>query len=231
MQIEIQASYRRCSKRSVGIKEDVVPESIEEGPIGAPLTVAFAHGAGAPMDSPFMAFFACGLVNAGWRVVRFEFPYMAARRADRLRRPPDRPDVLLDCWRSVIARLNPERLVIGGKSLGGRMASMVADVAGVRGLVCLGYPFHPPSQPQRLRIAHLQTLKTPTLIVQGTRDPFGTPSEVASYALSPSIAVHWLPDGDHGFAPRRASGRTERQNWDEALMRIALFLDDLGAKA
>lgn len=177
-----------------------------------------------------MEFFARGLANAGYRVVRFEFPYMAARRADGSRRPPDRPDVLLDCWRSMIDRLSPQRLVIGGKSLGGRMASMIADDAGVRGLLCLGYPFHPPGQRQKLRIAHLQALRTPALIVQGTRDPFGTPEEVATYVLAPSVKVHWLADGDHSFAPRRSSGRTERQNWDEALSQIVVFLDNLRAK-
>jgi len=130
----------------------------------------------------------------------------------------------------VIDRLGPQHLVIGGKSLGGRMASMIADAAGVRGLVCLGYPFHPPGQAQKVRIAHLQVLRTPALIVQGARDPFGTPGEVETYKLAPSIALHWLADGDHGFAPRRASGRTERQNWEEALDRIGLFLEELGEK-
>jgi predicted alpha/beta-hydrolase family hydrolase len=208
----------------------VISEIIEEGPVEAQLMVALAHGAAAPMDSPFMEFFARGLANAGYRVVRFEFPYMAARRASGSRRPCDRPDVLLDCWRSMINRLNPRRLVIGGKSLGGRMASMIADAAGVRGLICLGYPFHPPGQPQKLRTAHLQTLRTPTLIVQGTRDPFGSPEDVASYALAPSLQVHWLVDGDHGFAPRRSSGRSERQNWSEALSRITMFVDGLRAR-
>src|SRR5512134_970358 len=121
-----------------------------DGDEGAPLTIALAHGAGAPMDSPFMAFFAEGLANRGYRVARFEFPYMASRRAGdgQDRRPPDPTHVLIQAWRAVIAQLGakigPHRLVIGGKSLGGRIASMVADDAGVRGLVCLGYPFHPP---------------------------------------------------------------------------------------
>jgi len=205
----------------------VLPQILDEGPTDAPLTVALAHGAGAPMDSPFMDFFARGIAGCGCRVVRFEFPYMAARRADGSRRPPDRPDVLLDCWQRVIDRLGPQHLVIGGKSLGGRMASMIADAAGVRGVVCLGYPFHPPGQAQKVRIAHLQVLRTPALIVQGTRDPFGTPGEVESYKLAPSVTVHWLADGDHGFAPRRASGRTERQNREEALARVGRFLEQL----
>jgi hypothetical protein len=202
-----------------------------DGDAGAPLTIALAHGAGAPMDSPFMAFFAEGLARHGYHVARFEFPYMAARRAGGSRRPPDRPSVLIETWRNVIAKLGgelgPERLVIGGKSLGGRIASMIADDAGVRGLVCLGYPFHPPgkqAEAANQRIAHLKTLRTPALIVQGTRDPFGTPEEVGGYALSPAIVVHWLEDGDHGFVPRKGSGRTPQQNQEEALDAIAALL-------
>lgn len=195
-----------------------------DGPGEASLTIALAHGAGAPMDSPFMAFFASGLAELGFRVARFEFPYMAARRTQGTRSAPDRPNVLLDAWQSVIDRLGPERLVIGGKSLGGRIASMIADAAGVQGLVCLGYPFHPPGQPDKLRIAHLQVMHTPALILQGTRDSFGKREQIERYRLSAAVRVHFLEDGDHGFAPRASSGRTERQNWQEALNELAHFL-------
>lgn len=198
-----------------------------DGPADAPLTVALAHGAGAPMDSPFLADFARALAAAGWRVARFEFPYMAQRRSGGGTRPPDRPNVLLDTWQTAIDRLGPERLVIGGKSLGGRMASMIADAGGVRGLVCLGYPFHPTGQPDKLRIAHLAALRTPTLILQGTRDPFGRQVEVEAYPLSPSITVRWLPDGDHGFAPRVASGRSEAQNRELAVAWLSEFMAGL----
>ena len=174
-----------------------------------------------------MTFFAQGAAAAGFRTVRFEFPYMAARRDDGSRRPPDRPNVLLDAWQSVIDRLDPHDLVIGGKSLGGRMASMIADAAGVRGLACLGYPFHPPGQQQKLRIAHLHALQTPGLILQGTRDPFGSPAEVAQYPLAPGITVHWIEDGDHNFTPRVSSGRSERQNRKEALVQLVRFLREV----
>jgi predicted alpha/beta-hydrolase family hydrolase len=198
-----------------------------DGPAEAPVMLALAHGAGAPMDSPFLAAFAAGLAAQGARVARFEFPYMAARRRDGRKRPPDREAVLLEAWRRVIARLGAERLAIGGKSLGGRMASMVADETAVQGLVCLGYPFHPPGRPDKLRSAHLETIKTPTLIVQGTRDSFGTPDDVEGYQLSPAIRLHWTADGDHGLAPRKASGRTTEQNWAEAIAAVAAFLRDL----
>lgn len=200
-----------------------------DGPADAAVTVALAHGAGQPPDSPFMAFFAAGLAAAGHRVARFAFPYMAATGRDGVRRPPDRKPVLLACWRAVIAGLGAGPRVIGGKSLGGRIASEIADDARAAGLVCLGYPFHPPSRPERPRIAHLAGLRTPTLIVQGGRDPFGTPDEVAGYPLSPAIRLHWLADGDHGLAPRASSGRTVRQNWEDALAATAAFIAGLGA--
>jgi predicted alpha/beta-hydrolase family hydrolase len=117
--------------------------------------------------------------------------------------------------------------VIGGKSMGGRIASLAADEAGVAGLVCLGYPFHPTGKPNQLRIEHLRGLVTPTLILQGTRDPFGNAEEVAGYDLPSRIQIHWLADGDHSLKPRKASGRTEQQNWDEALEALASFVTQL----
>lgn len=171
-----------------------------DGPEQSEHVFLFAHGAGGAMDTPFMSSVAGGLGERGIRVVRFEFPYMAARRAGGRRGAPDRPEVLLESWRRVIAdHGGGGRVFIGGKSMGGRLASMAADEAGVRGLVCLGYPFHPPGKPQQLRVAHLQSLRTPALIVQGTRDTFGTPEEVAAYPLSPAIRIEWIANGDHSL--------------------------------
>jgi len=204
-----------------------LPEFRVDGPARAPLTFAFAHGAGAPMDTPFMTFFAEGLAGHGWRVVRFEFPYMALRRRAPRRPAPDRQPVLLETWRQVIAALGPDSLVIGGKSMGGRMASLVADETGVRGLACLGYPFHPAGKPERLRTEHLAGLATPCLICQGTRDTLGSAEEVAGYALSPAIRLHWAEDGDHDLKPRKASGRTAEQNWREAVATLDGFFHTL----
>ncbi|MEZ5963971.1 MAG: alpha/beta family hydrolase [Planctomycetota bacterium] len=204
------------------------PALLVSGPVEADWTLALAHGAGAAMDSPFLNDFS-GLVSAeGVRVVRFEFPYMAARREGR-RRPPDREPVLRATWAAVVAALRAElpdraRLAIGGKSMGGRIASMVADEIGADALVCLGYPFHPPRQPTRLRTSHLPELRVPALIVQGERDPFGTREEVAHYALSPSTRLHWLCDGDHSFEPRRRSGRDGAANLAEAAQAVVGFL-------
>jgi predicted alpha/beta-hydrolase family hydrolase len=199
-----------------------------DGPKRAPRTLILAHGAGASMDSPFMDRVAAGVAAAGVRVVRFEFPYMRARRESGGRRPPDRMPALLDAWNETIDALGPASgLVIGGKSMGGRVASLVADERGVAGLVCLGYPFHPPGKPDRLRTEHLAGLRTPTLILQGTRDPFGSPAEIAGYSLSRTIEVRFLEDGDHSFKPRVRSGRTEKQNLGEAIERIAAFVRGL----
>ncbi len=207
------------------------PEFLFDGPADAPLSLALAHGAGAPMDSPYMAAMAQGLAARGVRVARFEFPYMATRRADGRRRPPNPQAKLLETWRTVVAALGPDRLVIGGKSMGGRMASLIADETAVRGLVCLGYPFQPPGKPApdgtNPRTAHLAGLTTPSLIVQGTRDRFGTPDQVAGYDLSPRIRVHWIEDGDHDLVPRKASGRTREQNWQAAVAAVADFMRNL----
>lgn len=198
------------------------------GPDDAPLTLVLAHGAGAGMDTPFMGTVAEGLARAGWRVVRFEFPYMTRAREAGRRRPPDGRARLLACWREVIESLEgPERLVLGGKSMGGRMASLVAMEADAAGLLVLGYPFHPPGKPDQPRIEHLSALRCPALIIQGERDSFGRPEEVAGYGLPPGVAVDWMPDGDHSFKPRKRSGRTEAGNLALAVERAAAFLDRL----
>ena len=178
-----------------------------DGPEAAPVTVLLAHGAGAPMDSAAMTAAARALAAAGLRVARFEFGYMAARRSGT-RRPPPRAETVMPEYRAAVAALGATGpLVIGGKSMGGRVASMVADelhaAGAVAGLLCLGYPFHPPGRPEQLRTAHLERLATPALICQGTRDPFGTREEVAGYPLSARIEILWLEDGDHDLKPRK----------------------------
>ncbi len=204
------------------------PEILFNGADDAPLTIALAHGAGAMMDSPFMTAFAEGLAVTGYRAARFEFPYMVTRRETGSKRPPDRAPILLDTWKAVIGELGPENLVIGGKSMGGRIASMIADEMTVRGLVCLGYPFHGPGKPMNPeRLAHLEHLKTPSLFCQGTRDTLGSADDVKTYTLSPNIRFHWLEDGDHGFKPRKASGLTEQGHWQDAMQTIAGFLKGL----
>jgi predicted alpha/beta-hydrolase family hydrolase len=179
-----------------------------DGPEDAPATLLLAHGAGAAMDSPGMQAMALALAGTGLRVARFEFGYMAGRREGRRAAPP-RAETLRGEYLAAVDAVGPaRRLVIGGKSMGGRVASLVADelhAAGrIAGLVCLGYPFHPPGRPEQLRTAHLAALATPTLICQGTRDTFGTREEVAGYTLSPAIEIAWVEDGDHDLRPRKS---------------------------
>lgn len=180
-----------------------------DGAPDAKVTVLLAHGAGAPMDSAALTRAAQALASVDFRVARFEFGYMAARRTSAKRAPAPRAETLKAEYLAAVDALAAKGpLVIGGKSMGGRVASMVADelhaASRIAGLLCLGYPFHPVGKPEQLRTAHLATLRTPALIVQGTRDPFGTREEVAGYTLSPSIEVLWLEDGDHDLAPRKS---------------------------
>jgi predicted alpha/beta-hydrolase family hydrolase len=199
-----------------------------DGPAEARDVLVLAHGAGAAMDSDYMNRIASGVAEADIRVARFEFPYMKKRREDGVRRGPDRAPVLQAAWREAMDELGgPRGLVIGGKSMGGRIASLVADDASVRGLVCLGYPFHPPGRPEQLRTAHLEKLVTPTLILQGTRDPFGGPREVEAYALSGLIEVAWIEDGDHDHKPRKKSGRSHEQNLAEVIENVVAFVKAL----
>ena len=190
-----------------------------DGPEDARVTILLAHGAGAAMDSPSMAAASKALAEAGFRVARFEFGYMASRRTAAGRKPPPRAELVMPEFVAAVDALGPTSgpLLIGGKSMGGRVASMVADslhdAGRIAGLVCLGYPFHPPDKPTQLRTKHLAGLKTPALIVQGTRDEFGTRDEVPGYTLSDRIEILWLEDGDHDLKPRKAiSGFTAAQH-------------------
>ncbi|MBN9259714.1 MAG: dienelactone hydrolase family protein [Hyphomicrobium sp.] len=209
-------------------------ELLWTGPDDADATLLLAHGAGAPMDSPFMTLISDMLAMRGIRVARFEFTYMAARRKGGKRRPPPKAETL-DGEMTVAARAAAAgaagKLAIGGKSMGGRVASHVAEnlhkTAEVAGLVCLGYPFHPPNTPERLRVAHLETLTCPTLIIQGERDPFGTRAEVEALTLPPAVRIHWAHDGDHDLGPRGGSGTTRRGNLEAAADAIAAFLKAL----
>jgi len=179
------------------------------GPQDAEITIVLAHGAGGAMDTTWMENMSSALADKGLRVVRFEFDYMAAQRSTGKRPPPPRAELLKQEYEAVIDELgSQETLVIAGKSMGGRVASMIADElrnkGKISGLLCLGYPFHPIGKPQSLRTAHLEEMKTPTLICQGTRDLFGSREEVSGCKLSKMTEILWLEDGDHDFRPRKA---------------------------
>ncbi|AKV07722.1 alpha/beta hydrolase [Pseudomonas fluorescens NCIMB 11764] len=190
-------------------------------------TLILAHGAGAPMDSAWMNDMAARLAALGVNVLRFEFPYMAQRRVEGGKRPPNPAPKLLECWREVYAVVRRHvtgRVAIGGKSMGGRMASLLADELEVDALVCLGYPFYAVGKPEKPRVEHLAGLKTPALFVQGERDALGNREAVEAYTLSPSIEVFWLVAGDHDLKPLKASGFTHEQHLAAAAGKVAEFL-------
>lgn len=194
-------------------------------------TYIFAHGAGAPMDSDFMQDISQRLCAMEIRVIRFEFPYMMERRENGKRRPPNRQPELLSCWREVIGEVQQAYgglLFIGGKSMGGRMATLLLaatepDLA-VDGAICFGYPFHPQGKPEKLRTEHLLDMAVPILIVQGSRDALGNREEVASYNLSSAVQMHWLEDGDHDLKPRVKSGFTHQQHKSMAATKACQYL-------
>jgi predicted alpha/beta-hydrolase family hydrolase len=209
---------------------------ITQGPAAAAAHILLAHGAGAPMTSPFMEKIAGLLAERGLGVSRFEFAYMAGRREDGKRRPPPRAERLVDEYKAAVAAVAERlergaKLLIGGKSMGGRVASLIADELygekRIAGLVCLGYPFHPPGKPEALRTAHLEHLRCPTLIVQGERDPFGSRAEVEGFKLAPAIRFLWAGDGDHDLGPRGGSGFTRAGNLAAAADAIAAFAQEL----
>ncbi|OOF25911.1 alpha/beta hydrolase [Salinivibrio proteolyticus] len=195
--------------------------------------IIFAHGAGADKDHEFMADMAARL-SEHTCVVRFNFPYMDKRKADGKKRPPDRAPALLSCFEAVIEQVNglrpaTSRLWLAGKSMGGRMASHLTENPSVSGVICLGFPFHPPGKPEKYKGEHLASVTRPVLILQGERDTFGRQEEVASYSLSSSVDVAFLPDGDHSFKPRKASGLTEMQNRQTAVSHLWQFIHQQGA--
>jgi predicted alpha/beta-hydrolase family hydrolase len=170
-----------------------------------------------------------GLAKLDWRVHRFDFPYMVRRCLTGKKTPPDRPDVLLRAFKDAVDQVDQGRpLVIGGKSMGGRIASLLLDElhasSTVAAGVCLGYPFHPLGKPAQLRTQHLIDLSAPCLIVQGERDAMGRQDEVEGYSLSSAVTLQWIPDGDHSLSPRKRSGRTEEQNLGLAVQHVHAFL-------
>lgn len=209
-------------------------EVIREGAVDAPVRILLAHGAGAGMEHAFLAELSRLLAGPDIEVVRFNFPYMSKHALDGKRRPPDRQPALLDHWRQMIKAFAHPRLFLAGKSMGGRMAVELyqesEDEMNAAGLLILGYPFHPPAKPDRWRGEVLKQIKTPTLLLQGERDTFGTRAELTDFPFSSAVSVHWLTDGDHGFKPRKSSGASEQGNLRQAAERIKDFIATIPAR-
>jgi len=201
-----------------------------DGKTNAPLArLILAHGAGAGKHHDFMQAMASQLTGHNIEVVLFNFPYMQTMMETGKRRPPDKAEKLLSHFAALIDEVAKIQTsvptFIGGKSMGGRMATMVLDESeSIIGAIAFGYPFHPPGKPEKLRTAHLETLKKPLLILQGERDTFGTKDEVSAYALSSTIAVSYLTDGDHSFKPRKQSGFTLETHIECAAKSTADFI-------
>ncbi|TEW55530.1 alpha/beta hydrolase [Psychromonas sp. RZ22] len=201
---------------------------IFNGPEDGPLFV-FAHGAGAPLTSNFMEEVSVGLAKLGIRVARFNFNYMQQRVDTGSRRPPERVPHLTKQFLDVIQTLN-QPMVIGGKSMGGRVATMLAAeqptslLVNIKGIACLGYPFHPQGKPEKLRIEHLINIKQPLTIIQGDRDKLGDKTEVEAYSLPASIKWLWLEDGDHDLKPRIRSGYTHEQHIQSSILYLATYI-------
>jgi predicted alpha/beta-hydrolase family hydrolase len=201
---------------------------LDEAP-GPPGTlVVYAPGAGSSLRDPFGAYLAPRLVEAGCSLLRFQFPYTEAGR-----RLPDRNPVLEETWRSAIenARGLSPRLVAGGRSMGGRIASqVVAQGTEVAGLALFAYPLHPPGRPETTRDQHLAAIAVPTLFVSGTRDAFGSPDELrAAAAEMPNATLSLLEGADHGFNVAKATGRSRTDIWVEACAALLRFLAGLDA--
>ncbi|MDR9439451.1 MAG: dienelactone hydrolase [Halomonas sp.] len=186
-----------------------------------------AHGAGVGQDSTFLQRLRDALARVGVQTLAIEFAYLQQMRREGKRRPPPRVDRLVEelaRWCDSVSHPDLPAPWLGGKSMGGRVASQLAARDGAPGLVLCGYPFHPPGKPERLRLAHWPMLACPTLVVQGSRDPFGTRDQVAGYELPRIARLHWLEDGDHDWKPRRVSGRTQAELIDEGAEMIVAFM-------
>jgi uncharacterized protein len=193
------------------------------------VTIILGHGAGANQLSGFMRLFSEGLAERGIDVVTFNFLYM-----EQGRKIPDPAPRLEGCYRAVIdaalkhKKLKGNRLVIGGKSMGGRIASQVAaqDGENIAGLVFLGYPLHPPGRPDKMRSEHLPKIKAPMLFVQGSRDAFGTKEEISSLIkeLKLPAKLHAIEGGDHSLKVPKKTGTPQQDVYNDAMDVIASWL-------
>ena len=209
----------------------VSSELLISTPVQARATLLLAHGVGGGMRGVLLDNVSEGLTDQGWCVVRFEFPYATRRALTGRQSLPDKLPVLLETYRSVVdnvLRQVQQPLLIGGQSMGGRMASLLGNSLYndglIQGVVCLGYPFHPLRKPDHLRTDHLRSSQVPMLIVQGERDPMGGCEEIQNYDLSDQIQIRWISDGDHSFLPRKRSGFTHDQNLRHVVRCVDAFM-------
>jgi predicted alpha/beta-hydrolase family hydrolase len=168
------------------------------------------------------------LVQQQINVIRFNFEYMQKAIVLEKRYPPDRIDKLCAYYHKIISEVSDTLpLFIGGKSMGGRVSTMILEQSNAKAAVCFGYPFHPPGKLEKLRIEHLKDISKPFLVLQGERDSFGSRAEISQYPLAETVKCHFLPDGDHSLKPRKSSGFTQTQNINEATAMAVKFIKEI----
>lgn len=209
---------------SIAVGDGAVTAIASEPEEAARATFLYTPGAGSNVHDPFGKQLCRELATHGVRAIRFQFPYQEARR-----RSPDRPLVLEETWRAAIDQLAGEATVVGGRSMGGRIASqVVAEGAAVAGVALFAYPLHPPGKPERRRDGHLTAIAVPTLFCSGTRDVFASPDELTdAAALVAGSTVRHMESADHGFNAPKSSGRTREDVYAEA---TAAFVEWLGVE-
>lgn len=189
-------------------------------------TIILAHGAGAPMDSDWMNMLTTYLVKEGLKVVRFEFPYMAERRLNGKKRPPNKKQVLIDTWLEVVNAFKDDaKLYIGGKSMGGRIATLLTDVP-IDGIICFGFPFHAPGKELGERVDDFRSCSFPVLVLQGERDKMGFKEEIEVLNLGNNKQIVWFEDGDHSLKPRKKSGFTLEEHLRLSAKKVLEFIEN-----
>ncbi|MFB2652148.1 alpha/beta fold hydrolase [Shewanella seohaensis] len=220
-----------CCPDNPSVNEDVASSAYVLAGEPSETLILFAHGAGANRDSDFMCQMAVGLVAKGFQVMRFNFPYMQANAVDGKKRPPDRAPKLLARFSEMldVAHAQPmvKRVVLMGKSMGGRMAALLAcdsaQASRIDSVICFGYPFIPLKGGEP-RLEPLNDCQVPVLVLQGERDKFGGKMQIPSWPLKRDIQIEYLADGDHSFVPRKSSGTTEAANLALAVDLSAKFI-------
>ncbi len=191
------------------------------------IPIIFLHGAGAGPNSSFISTLTHAIQRQKLSIARYEFNYMAQAQKERKRRPPERIPKLISELTEIIDELPIPQVILGGKSMGGRIATMLLDHPKIIACFALGYPFHPKSKPDKLRTEHLAQTQKPCLIIQGTRDPLGSKEEVPKYKLDSNIKFHWIEDGDHDLKPRKASGFSHAQHINKSVEKIVEFYKEV----
>jgi uncharacterized protein len=211
------------------------------GPEDSEVIVIMAHGAGAGNNSEFMTYHAKSMADQGYLVLSFNFDYMQTMIETGKRRPPERQAKLESTYIAHITEAvrdypNCKKIVLVGKSMGGKIASFIStqqslqkNVLNISAVIALGYPFYPVNKKEKLpeRTNHFVDICIPFLVIQGERDALGSRDFIESITLANVPKLKWLIDGDHSFTPRKSSGLTEQDNWQQSIKIMCDFIESL----